>query len=593
MGINLTQAGHDSMDRMTIGYRERLQEWARGIGVRQVRLVCGLILFAYLTSHFLNHALGNISVEAMQTGVYYHTLFWRFLPVTVVFYTAALLHMGLGMWALYQRREFRWKAMEPLQLALGLSVPLLVMSHIVGVRLGHTLFDNQKLYPQELHAFWVSRPDRALEITAVLLIAWTHGCIGLHFWLRMKAFYKRAAPFLLAAAVLIPTLALLGFYQGGRSIIAESARPGWQDSNLSAEKIGTPAQQEMLDAITNYSLLAYLGLIGLAVLARGARGLLERRGGVITLSYGNGKTIRVPKGFSVLEASLRHNLPHASVCGGRARCSTCRIRVIGDHSGLPKPSQREAFVLTRVGTADPSIRLACQLRPTADLSFFQLFTPSTVSANAHATQPARIGQERHLVSLFVDMRGSTQLAEHRLPFDTVFIVNRFLAAVSQAVIQCGGQPNQFVGDGMLALFGLTTDPETASRQALRAAAAIAANIEELNQFLAHDLREPIRFGIGIHGGEVIVGDIGYRDHMVFTALGDAVNVAARLQDMTKGLACEAVVSERACAAAGVGAGDLPRQEVAIRGRAEPMAVLVVAEAKMLLSLIDRLDAVAA
>ena len=55
------------------------------------------------------------------------------------------------------------------------------------------------------------------------------------------------------------------------------------------------------------------------------------------------------------------------------------------------------------------------------------------------------------------MRGSTQLAEKRLPFDTVFIVNRFLGAVSQAVIECGGQPNQFVGDGMLALFGLATD----------------------------------------------------------------------------------------------------------------------------------------
>ncbi len=581
------------MNDMAISYRERVQEWARGIGVRQVRLVCGLILFTYLVSHFLNHALGNISVAAMQAGVHYHILFWQFPPVAVVFYTAALLHMGLGLWALYQRREFRWKAMEPLQLALGLSVPLLVLSHIVGVRLGHTLFAHQKLYPQELYAFWVSRPARAVQITAVLLIAWTHGCIGLHFWLRMKRFYKRAAPFLLAAAVLIPSLALLGFYQGGRTIVAESAAPDWQTSNLSEQQIGTPAQQDILDAITNDAWLAYLGLIGLAVLARGARGLIERRGGMITLSYGNGKSIRVPKGLSVLEASLRHHVPHASVCGGRARCSTCRIRVIGDHGDLPAPSQREAFVLARVGTADPSIRLACQLRPTADLSFFQLFTPSTISTNAHAAHPARIGQERHLVSLFVDMRGSTRLAEHRLPFDTVFIVNRFLAAVSQAVIQSGGQPNQFVGDGMLALFGLVSDPGAASRQALRAAAAIAANIEELNQFLAHDLREPIRFGIGIHGGEVIVGDIGYRDHIVFTALGDAVNVAARLQDMTKSLACEAIVSEEVCAAAGVPADALPRQQVAIRGRAEPMSVHVVSDAKALAALIDRPDTVEA
>ena len=162
-----------------------------------------------------------------------------------------------------------------------------------------------------------------------------------------------------------------------------------------------------------------------------------------------------------------------------------------------------------------------------------------MSADGHESNPTRIGQERYLVSLFVDMRGSTKLAEKRLPFDTVFIVNRFLGAVSQAVIESGGRPNQFVGDGMLALFGLAAGRQQACRQALQAAALIGANIDELNRFLEHDLREPIRFGIGINGGEVIVGDIGYRDHMVFTALGDPVNVAARLQDMTKSLACEA------------------------------------------------------
>jgi len=295
----------------------------------------------------------------------------------------------------------------------------------------------------------------------------------------------------------------------------------------------------------------------------------------------------------VLEASLRYNVPHASVCGGRARCSTCRIRVIGDCSALPEPSQREAFVLARVGTADPSIRLACQLRPTADVAFFQLFLPSAVSANVHASSPARIGEERHLVSLFVDMRGSTRLAEKLLPFDTVFIVNRFLAAVSQAVIECGGRPNQFVGDGVLALFGLATDGQTASRQALKAAARIAVNIDELNEFLSHDLREPIRFGIGIHGGEVIVGDIGYRDHMVFTALGDAVNVAARLQDMTKSLTCETIISDELRIAAGLAESDLPQQEATIRGRAEPMIVRVVVETKMLSALVDGLGTVAA
>ena len=313
---------------------------------------------------------------------------------------------------------------------------------------------------------------------------------------------------------------------------------------------------------------------------------------MINLSYGNGRTVRVPKGLSVLEASLRNNVPHASVCGGRARCSTCRIRIIGDHHDLPEPSQREAFVLSRVGTSDPSIRLACQLRPANDLSL-PLFLPHTMSADAPSSSPTRIGQERYLVSMFVDMRGSTKLAEKRLPFDTVFIVNRFLGAVSQAVIECGGRPNQFVGDGMLALFGLAVNRGEACRQALRAAAMIAVNVDEVNKFLEHDLHEPIRFGIGINGGEVIVGDIGYRDHMVFTALGDPVNVAARLQDMTKALSCEVVISDEVRAAAGLSADALPQQEVAIRGRNEPMIVRSVPDARELAALVDDVEPVAA
>ncbi len=571
----------------------RLTDLFRGTGIRQVRLVCGVILFAYVVSHFLNHALGNVSVEAMEAGVYYHTLFWQLLPVAILFYTAALVHAGLGIFALYQRRQFRWKTVEPLQLVLGLSVPFLVMAHLIGVRLGHTLYGHEKLYHQELYLFFVAAPNRLWQMLILLVIAWVHGCIGLYFWLRMKPFFKRAAPYLLAAAVLIPTLAVLGIYQGGRSVAADSDDAEWRASYLSTRQVGTIAQANTLERVADGLVYGYVGLLGLVLLARGMRAWRERRGGLIALSYGNGKTVRVPKGLSVLEASLRHNVPHASVCGGRARCSTCRIRIIGDHGALPDPSPREAFVLARVGTTDPSIRLACQLRPTCDLSFFQLFLPHTLSANGQASSPARIGQERYLVSLFVDMRGSTQLAEKRLPFDTVFIVNRFLAAVSQAVIENGGQPNQFVGDGMLALFGLAATPEIACRQALKAAGAIAAHLDELNELLSHDLRQPIRFGIGIHGGEVIIGDIGYRDHIVFTALGDAVNVAARLQDMTKTLACQAVVSDEVRLTAGLADDALPEQEVAIRGRDEPMAVRIVADTRELVGLIDRSERVAA
>lgn len=559
--------------------------WWRSVGLRQIRLVCGLVLFTYLLSHFLNHALGNISLDALQAGVIIHAGFWQSFPVAEIFYSAVTIHGALGIWALYERRQFRWRAVEPLQLVLGLSVPALIVGHVVAVRLGQNLFDIDRSYPQVFYS-WITSPLKMGSMYLVLLVSWLHGCIGLYFWLRLQSYFKRISPYLLAAAVLIPTLALLGIFQGKREVEAKLASPQWQAANLNETRLGTEPQQQTLSDLTDQLLIGYAALLAIVLASRGIRHVAEQRAGMINLAYGDGRKLRVPLGLSVLEASLRHRVPHASVCGGRARCSTCRIRITSDIDRLPAPSAREAFILNRIGTgADPAVRLACQLRPTTDVAFVQLFAPQVTSANAHASHPARIGQERYLVCMFVDMRGSTMLAEKRLPFDTVFIVNRFLAAVSQAVIASGGQPNQFIGDGELALFGLACDPQTACRQALQAARLIAENIDELNRALAHDLPQPLRFGIGIHGGEVIVGDIGYRDHMVFTALGDAVNVAARLQDMTKSLSCEVIISEEVSTTAGLAGDALPQQDVEIRGRAAPMNVRWITDAKVLSSLV--------
>ena len=573
---------------MTTAFLTALAKSRRGIGIRQVRLGCGFILFAYLISHFLNHALGNISLDALAAGVTYHPVFWQYPPVAIVFYGAATIHFTLGVWSLYDRREMRWRTVEPMQLVLGLSIPILIVSHVIGIRLSQLMFGTEKLYPQVLYNYWVAAPERLWLIYLALLAAWLHGCIGLYFWLRLKTFFQSAAPLLLAAAILIPTLAMLGIYQGGRAVIEQSRSEQWRAGELQPPHVDTPQNQAVLDNVLLGFLGGYLALLGLMLAARGVRALHDRRGGLVSLTYGDGRTVRVPIGMSVLEASMRHNIPHASVCGGRARCSTCRIRVVGDTASLPPPSKREAFVLERVGSGDdPAVRLACQLRPTADLAFVQLFQPQVSAAMLRAANPVRIGQERYVVSMFIDMRGSTKLAEKLLPFDTVYVVNQFLNVVSEAVTASGGQPNQLYGDGQLALFGLRTDPQTACRQALKAAARIAANVDDLNQLLAHDGREPIRFGVGIHGGEVIIGDIGNRDHMVFTALGDAVNVAARLQDMTKGLGCETIFSEEVHQRAALPEDALPAHNVDVRGRSEPIRIRVAVKSSMLSRLVDR------
>ena len=553
----------------------------RGIGVRQVRIACGLVLFSYLVAHFANHALGNVSYAAMEFWLRYHMAWWRSTLGAAVLYTAAIVHFSLGLWALYRRRHFRYLTAEIAQLLLGLSIPLWLDIHLVGVRLPGTLFDQNRYYAQVFAAYWISRPYMEYVQFGLLTVAWTHACIGLHFWLRLKRGYVAAAPFLRAGAILLPVVAMLGLIQGGREVVKLAADPQWRAQNLAPPLLPTPPQRAVLDGIIFYFPFGYCALLAAVLAARGVRSLRERRHGVITLSYPDRK-VQVPRGLSVLEASLRHRVPHASVCGGRARCSTCRIRVIGDIDALPPPSRREAFVLNRVGVgADPAIRLACQLRPESDLALVPLMPPSVGAASVRERTRPRIGEERYVVSMFVDMRGSTRLAEEQLPFDTVFLVNQFLRAVSTAVLESGGRPNQFLGDGLLALFGLDADPAAACRQAVLAAARIAANVAELNRHLVEHARKPVQFGIGIHGGEVIIGDVGFRDHMVFTAMGDAVNVASRLQDMSKSLSCAVVMSDEVREKAGIAADALAGTRVEIRGRDEPMPARTVADPAVL------------
>ena len=560
-----------------------LTTWLRGIDVRQVRIACGLVMFAYIFSHFFNHAIGNISFEAMETWLVFHMWWWRSLPGAVILYSAAIVHSLLGLWALYQRHHFRFAAIEIAQLVLGLSIPLLLISHLAGVRLNGTLFDRETYYGQAIYTYWVVRPYMEWVQFVLLLVVWTHACIGLYFWLRLKPFFKWAAPFLLAIAVLLPPLAVLGLVHAGRQVVQLAKQPEWRAANV---RPAPPEQRAILDNIIFYFPFGYVGLIGLVFAARGVRALHERSRGTFTVSYPD-RQIRVPKGLSVLEASLRFRVPHASVCGGRARCSTCRVRVVSDRDALPPPSGREALVLARVGvSADPAIRLACQLRPETDVAVIPLLPPNIGADFVRNRNAIRLGQERYIVSMFVDMRGSTKLAETRLPFDVVFLINRFLGAVSQAVIDAGGQPNQFIGDGMLALFGLNVDSTTACRQAMRAAALAAIHVEAMNRQFAGELPEPIQFGIGIHGGEVVIGDIGFRDHTIFTAIGDAVNVAARLQDMTKSLDCKVIISDDVCRTARINPDSLERAEVGIRGRDEPMMIRVVEDPAVLPGLLD-------
>ena len=548
--------------------------------VRRLRLASGLVLFSYLFLHFLNHSLGNISFEAMERGAGYAEMLWRGPIGGPLLYGAFAIHLSLAFWAIYIRRHLRMGWIEGLRLGLGLLIPALIVQHAVGQRLSYTLFDTHRVYRNALYGYWVANPVGGVKQLIVFTIAWLHGCIGLYLWLRVKPHFHWVAPLLLGLAVFLPTMALLGVLHGAQQVAEKAASdPAWLAAMRKAGRGADPVVAGTLNRFVYWFWGCYAAALVLVLIARGARALIERRGGRIRVIYPDGRAVRIPKGLSVLDASRRAGIPHASVCGGRARCTTCRVRVLLGLDSLPPPSPVETRVLAPLG-ADRAVRLACQLKPVADISIWPLMPPGVTARDQDRLDVADTGAERFVAILFVDIRASTQLVENRLPYDVVFILNRFFEAVGSAITAAGGAPNQFIGDGMMAIFGSSTDAERACSQALEAARLIDWHLAEMNRALANELQEPIEVGIGIHGGEVIIGTMGYREHAQMTAIGEAVHVASRLQDLTKEYRCQLVVSEVVGTAAGIRL-DFPKHDIQLRGLSAPLAIRVIDSAAML------------
>jgi adenylate cyclase len=544
------------------------------MNIRRTRIFTGLVLFTYLTTHLLNHSLGLISLDAMEAGRSWFLALWRNPLSTAIFYGSLLTHFTLALYALYQRRHLRIPFWEALQLTLGLCIPLLLATHFIGTRMAYEWYGVEDSYAKTVLTLWRQSPIHGLRQALLILIAWTHGCIGLYFWLRLRPWYPRYTAALYAFALLLPVLALLGFTHAGREIDYRIARdPNWIEQLYRSTNVLRPGQGEDLVSFRDGIIYGFWACLGAVLVARAARHAYQRRHRV-RISYPEARQVQVPRGFSVLEASRFAGIPHASVCGGRGRCSTCRIRVAGAAVSLPAASPAEQRLLQRVGVP-PNVRLACQLRPTGDISVTPLLPANAQASDGYAQPSYLAGQERTIAVLFADLRSFTGIAEKKLPYDLVFLLNSYFETVGETITEAGGRVDKFIGDGVMALFGIDAGPEEGCRQALTAAKRMVEQVEVLSHALAADLPEPLRIGIGIHCGPAVVGRMGYGETVHLTAIGDTVNVASRLQDLTKEYSCHLVISDEVARQSQMNAAGLARYEITVRNRHEALNIFVV------------------
>lgn len=535
--------------------------------IRTLRLATGLTLFAFAASHFLNHAFGIFRLDVMDAVRVVLIWPWRTSVGQAALYGSFLTHGSLGFYAIFRRRHLQIPPGELLQLLLGLSIPPLVIIHATNVRLGHLLFGLDLAYPGILHRYWDLSPHFGLPRQFVLLlVVWIHGCIGLNSWLRINAWYQKRLPVFAAVATLIPVLAIVGIIEAGRDFDERALQ---DRAFLARNEVQTPQQTAALAAIGERLILIYLALVGGLFALKGAREWHERRFQAVTIKYPQGVEATVPRGFSILEASRWVGVAHTSMCGGRGRCSTCRVLVTSGLERLPSPNAAEMNTLAWIG-AYKGVRLACQVRPQHSIDVAPLLNPRTFDPK-HGAPKFAAADEHEIAALFIDLRESTRLADGRLPYDALYVIDRYVAAVCYAVEKQGGQVTSVAGDGVMSYFGGDCDAKTACRRAILTLGMIWRALALLSEECELAFDFPLRFGAGCHVGLAVVGELASRHMAQF--LGEVGNIAARLEGLTKEFGCAVILSRAVVERAGLAAPPAETHSVQIRNVAAEIELI--------------------
>ncbi len=487
--------------------------------LRKARLISGLVLFAYVLLHLSNHALGLISLEMAEAGLRLSVLVWHSWLGTLILYGAGLAHIFLAFYSLYQRRTLRLPPAELLRIALGLWLPVLLIGHVAATRISYALFDSVPDYAHVVGNLWLSNAQG--RQFGLLAPGWLHGCLGIQFAYNRTPLFRRAKYILFAIALLVPVLSGLGFVNLGREIVASPFAVEFQLDYSSPVYLGRRA---LIEQWRDQLLLSYACLVGLTLIARAIRNVIEKRQrGVIRLSYPN-HSVDVPAGWTVLEASRAYHIPHASICGGQGRCSTCRVLISAGAQFCPPPGPTERKTLERIKAAN-DVRLACQLRPTGNVSLIPLIHAEERNFRILAPRQAI---ERQVVVFTCDF-STLSSREDALPEDQFYALTRYVELVGRVLRANRGVLTHVGMESIGAMFGVRTDLQEACIDALRVCLLIQSKLAEMRQSGSGGewlLNLPV--SITIQSGRALIGEVNSPEGPMMMALGSAMDEMKRL-----------------------------------------------------------------
>jgi class 3 adenylate cyclase/nitrite reductase/ring-hydroxylating ferredoxin subunit len=248
----------------------------------------------------------------------------------------------------------------------------------------------------------------------------------------------------------------------------------------------------------------------------------------------DGKTIILEPSETILEADLKADIPHAHACGGRAKCSTCRIIVLKGLENCSARTELEQVIASRLGFS-VEVRLACQTKPQGDVAFRRLVLNETdldVASQLLKKRTGPVGESKPIAVLFSDIRGFTTLAQTLSPYDVMFALNRHFRELGEIIESNGGYIDNFIGDALMALFGVDGD-KTAPFRSVKAAVEMLQANDRMSPYMEATYGHAFPIGIGVHYGEAVIGTLGSSSKERLTAIGDTVNVASRIEAANK------------------------------------------------------------